>query len=175
MVYSELFQKDDMEGGHPSSKVNETLLEPDSLQVQVKREGNDDLSSDSWFDEAVATLRMFTTRQMAILSLICWLVAGPRNNYSRQLEHDKGTQTDISGVNGPLKDSRDVRDWTHPVFVPCGCRVDCNRWDPRFPYAGYVFRQHGYGEERGSVDPKIFTSAPADERSFFRGHPTVNS
>ena len=70
------------------------------------------------------------------------ITAGPRGAYSQQWEKDAGTQTDIAGVYGPLVDSTDRRNWDHPVFVPCSCRFDCPYWDPRFPYEGYIFRNH---------------------------------
>ncbi|KAK3247278.1 hypothetical protein CYMTET_43215, partial [Cymbomonas tetramitiformis] len=59
------------------------------------------------------------------------------------LEENASTHTDISGVHSSLEDQRDVRDWTHPIFVPFSCGFDYRYWDPRFPYPGYVFQKHG--------------------------------
>eukprot|EP00854_Cymbomonas_tetramitiformis_P004042 gene4042-biopygen3986 len=58
---------------------------------------------------------------------------GPRGNCGQPLEENASTHTDISGVHSSLEDQRDVRDWTHPIFVPFSCGFDYRYWDPRFP------------------------------------------
>ena len=67
---------------------------------------------------------------------------GPRGDYGQPTAKNAETQTDIAGVRGPLEDRTDRRNWSHPIFVPCGCKFDCPYWDPRYPYEGYVFRDH---------------------------------
>ncbi|KAK3277664.1 hypothetical protein CYMTET_14340 [Cymbomonas tetramitiformis] len=89
------------------------------------------------------------------------LRSGPRGDYGQPLEKDASTQTDISGVHSLLEDRRAVRDWTHPVFVPCSCRFDCRYWDPQFPYPGYVFPRQGYrSQEDKEAAARFFPPLP---------------